>query len=72
MKNIWKDAVFGVVVGDALGYSVQFEDRATVAQHPVTDMRGNGTFHLPAGSWTDDSSLTLALLDKKRSIRLEV
>ena len=63
MKNIWKDAVFGVVVGDALGYSVQFEDRATVAQHPVTDMRGNGTFHLPAGSWTDDSSLTLALLD---------
>ncbi len=63
MKNIWKDAVFGVVVGDALGYSVQFEDRATVAKHPVTDMRGNGTFDLPAGSWTDDSSLTLALLD---------
>ena len=63
MKNIWKDAVFGVVVGDALGCPVQFEDRATVAGHPVTDMRENGTFDLPVGSWTDDSSLTLALLD---------
>ncbi len=63
MTNIWKDAIFGVVVGDALGCPVQFKDRATVAKHPITDMRGNGTFDLPAGSWTDDSSLTLALLD---------
>ena len=29
----------------------------------MTGMRGFGTFNLPAGSWTDDSSLTLALLD---------
>ena len=50
MKNIWKDAIFGVVVGDALGCPVQFEDRVTVAKHPVTDMRGYGTFDLPAGS----------------------
>jgi ADP-ribosylglycohydrolase len=26
-------------------------------------MRGYGTFNLPAGSWTDDSSLTLVLLE---------
>ena len=39
MKNYWKDGVFGVVVGDALGCPVQFEDRAIVADHPVTDMR---------------------------------
>ena len=63
MKNIWRDAIFGVVVGDALGCPVQFEDRSEVAAHPVTDMRGYGAFALPAGSWTDDSSLTLALLD---------
>ena len=63
MRNIWKDGVFGVVVGDALGCPVQFESREKVAQHPVTGMRGYGTFNLPAGSWTDDSSLTLALLD---------
>ena len=63
MKNIWKDGVMGVVTGDALGCPVQFETRAEVATHPVVGMRGYGTFNLPAGSWTDDSSLTLALLE---------
>lgn len=63
MKNKWQDGIFGVVVGDALGCPVEFEDRSTLQADPVTDMRGYGTFHLPAGSWTDDSSLTLALLD---------
>ena len=63
MKNIWKEGIFGVVTGDALGCPVQFESREEVKAHPVTGMRGHGTFDLPAGSWTDDSSLTLALLD---------
>ncbi len=63
MENYWKNAVMGVVIGDALGCPVQFEERAAVAGHPVTDMRGHGSFDLPAGTWTDDSSLTLALLD---------
>ena len=62
-QNIWKAGIFGVVTGDALGCPVQFEDREEVAEHPVTGMRGHGTFDMPAGSWTDDSSLTLALLD---------
>jgi ADP-ribosylglycohydrolase len=53
----------GVVTGDALGCPVQFESRNEVARHPVTGMRGYGTFNLPPGSWTDDSSLTLALLE---------
>ncbi len=66
MKNIWKDGVMGVVTGDALGCPVQFESREEVAAHPIEGMRGYGTFHLPAGSWTDDSSLTLALLDSIR------
>ena len=63
MRNIWKEGIFGVVVGDALGCPVQFESREEVKEHPVTGMRGYGSFNLPAGSWTDDSSLTLALLD---------
>ena len=63
MINMWKSAIMGVVVGDALGCPVQFESRDQVARHPVTGMRGYGTFNLPAGSWTDDSSLTLALLE---------
>ena len=62
-RNIWKEGILGIVIGDALGCPVQFETRDEVAEHPVTGMRGHGTFDLPAGSWTDDSSLTLALLD---------
>ena len=62
MRDIWKAGIFGAVAGDALGCPVQFESRDKVATHPVTGMRGYGTFNLPAGSWTDDSSLTLALL----------
>lgn len=61
MKNIWKTGIMGVIVGDALGCPVQFESREEVATHPVKGMTGFGTFNLPAGSWTDDSSLTLAL-----------
>ena len=64
--NIWKSGIMGVVVGDALGCLVQFESREEVARHPVTGMRGYGTFNLPPGSWTDDSSLTLALLESIR------
>jgi len=66
--NIWKAGIMGVVIGDALGCPVQFESRDTVTKHPVTGMRGYGTFNLPAGSWTDDSSLTLALLDSIKRI----
>ena len=74
MRNIWLDGVMGVVVGDALGCPVQFENREVVRSHRVTTMRGHGTFDLPAGSWTDDSSMTLALLAsirEKQGIDLE-
>ena len=73
MNNIWLDGVMGVVIGDALGCPVQFETREEVASHPITGMRGNGTFNLPAGSWTDDSSLTIALMESiKRLDRIDL
>ena len=68
MRNIWKDGIMGVVIGDALGCPVQFETREEVASHPIAGMRGYGTFNLPAGSWTDDSSLTLALLESVKRL----
>jgi len=61
-NNIWKNGIMGVITGDALGCPVQFLSREQVARNPVTGMRGYGTFHLPAGSWTDDGSLTMAAL----------
>ncbi len=62
-RNYYLDAVMGVIVGDALGCPVQFWSREEVADEPVTGMRGYGTFYMPAGTWTDDGSMTLAMLD---------
>lgn len=39
-KNNMRNAVLGVVSGDALGCPVQFESREEVARHPVVNMRG--------------------------------
>jgi len=52
-----KDAIYGLAVGDALGLPVQFEDRDT---YKIEDMIGYGAFEMPEGSWSDDTSLTLA------------
>lgn len=62
-KNIWLDGMLGVVAGDALGCPVEFSSREERKADPVKDMRGYGTYNLPAGSWTDDSSMALACLD---------
>ena len=53
------DAVMGLVVGDALGVPVEFKARDTFH---VDDMIGYGTYNQPPGTWSDDSSLTLATM----------
>jgi ADP-ribosylglycohydrolase len=55
--------LWGAVVGDALGVPVEFRSRDEVRQELVTDMRGNGSHHQPAGTWSDDSSLLLCTTD---------
>jgi len=51
--------LWGAIIGDALGVPVEFKSREEVRRSPVTTMRGYGTFNLPPGSWSDDSSLML-------------
>jgi ADP-ribosyl-[dinitrogen reductase] hydrolase len=63
MKDIYKDILFGVSVGDALGVPVEFVSREKIALNPVTDMIGFGTYNLPAGTFSDDSSLTFCLAE---------
>ncbi len=62
MRNIWLDGIMGVVVGDALGVPAEFASREELKESPVEGMIGFGTYNLPAGSWSDDSSMTLATL----------
>lgn len=62
-KRKVKDALLGVAVGDALGVPVEFKSREYLSQNPVTDMIGYGTYNLPPGTWSDDSSLTFCLAE---------
>ena len=55
--------LWGAVVGDALGVPVEFRSRAEVRRHPVTNLRGHGTYNQPKGTWSDDSSLMLCTVD---------
>ncbi len=56
-------AIFGFAVGDALGVPVEFMDREVLRKNPVTDMREFGTHNQPMGTWSDDTSMTLATIE---------
>jgi len=58
-----KSGIYGVIVGDALGLPVQFMERQEVKDLQVTEMLGYMEFNMPPGTWSDDGSLTLALVD---------
>lgn len=57
MKEKLRDAIYGLAVGDALGVPVEMLDRGT---YKVEGMIGGGTHHQEAGTWSDDTSMTLA------------
>jgi ADP-ribosylglycohydrolase len=64
VKNAWTNGIMGIIVGDALGNPVQFMSRGKVMQRGlVRGMEAGGVFHMPAGCWTDDGSMTLATMD---------
>jgi ADP-ribosyl-[dinitrogen reductase] hydrolase len=51
--------LLGLACGDAVGTTVEFTARGRFT--PVTDLVGGGVFDLPAGAWTDDTSMALCL-----------
>ncbi|MEE0901455.1 MAG: ADP-ribosylglycohydrolase family protein [Methanobrevibacter sp.] len=57
-----KDGITGFIVGDALGVPVEFSSRYELEEDPVVDMREYGTYNQPRGTWSDDSSMTLATM----------
>lgn len=57
-----KAVMLGHAVGDALGVPVEFCDREELDGTPVTDMMGYGTYDVPAGAWSDDTSMSLAAM----------
>jgi ADP-ribosyl-[dinitrogen reductase] hydrolase len=63
MQNYITDILLGVAVGDAIGVPAEFRSREHLSVRPMTDIMGHGSHNQPAGTWSDDTSLTLALAD---------
>lgn len=58
-----KACILGLAAGDALGVPVEFRSREDLDADPVTGLREYGTYPVPQGSWSDDTSMALCALD---------
>ena len=60
-KDRTKGMLWGLVVGDCLGSPIQFKDKD---DHPwITEMEPCAKFRVPAGYWTDDSSMAMCIME---------
>ncbi len=57
-----KSAIWGFVVGDAIGVPYEFSSRTSMKSNPAKHMIGYGTHNQPPGTWSDDTSMMLCVL----------
>lgn len=63
-KNLkFNDSLIGFVIGDAVGVPAEFRSRKDLIDNPIKDMTEYGTYNQPLGTWSDDTSMTLATID---------
>ena len=65
MTPILRDCIYGQAVGDALSVPYEFMARGSFT---CTGMIGHGTHNQPAGTWSDDTSMALAICDGYREL----
>lgn len=69
MSNI-ASSFFGFVIGDAIGVPIEYETRSSLIADPCYEMIGYGRHNVPAGSWSESTSLTIAtmksIIEKKK------
>ena len=58
-----RSGIYGLAVGDAAGVPAEFKSRLRLSWHPVRGMTGGGYHGQQAGTWSDDTSMTLCLMD---------
>ena len=63
MRQHIKAMIIGHAIGDALGVPVEFKSRERLREQPVGEMTGYGSHNVPAGTWSDDTSMTLCLME---------
>ena len=64
-----KKIIVGFAIADATGVPVEFIDHKEIKKNPVISMRGYGTWRKPAGTWSDDTSLTIATMESIARLR---
>lgn len=57
-----KDAIIGLAIGDAMGVPLEFKKREQLQANPTREMKGYGSYNVPKGTWSDDTSMTLATI----------
>lgn len=62
-----RSVAYGHAIADAMGVPVEFMSRDELKETPVKDMMGFGTHDVPAGTWSDDTSMALATMDSLAS-----
>lgn len=62
-KKYCESALLGLAVGDAIGVPAEFKSRRYLIEHPIKDMVGYGTYNLPPGTFSDDTSLSMCLAE---------
>ena len=63
MENKIKASIMGFAIGDAMGVPIEFTERNFFENRFIKEMIGYGTYNVPEGTWSDDTSLMLATLD---------
>ena len=59
----YQNLIYGVAVGDAMGFPVQFYKREQVKKFNISKMKAHHSGKIPAGTWSDDTSMTIAFAD---------
>ena len=57
------DGIIGLALADSMGVPVEFHTRKELEINPVKGVTERGTYNMPAGCWSDDTSLTLATME---------
>lgn len=55
--------LLGFATADALGVPIEFTTRKSHEESPLTEMEGYGAHPVPEGTWSDDTSMTIAAMD---------
>lgn len=62
-RNLILDGIYGLAVADALGVPYESETLESMTKDPCMGMTGFRHHNQPAGSWSDDTSMSLCVAD---------